>query len=107
MAGGAAALCPGGARTTSLPPAVHTASTYTTPHDWSRDRLQSERVGRPARNARSGRASIVWANGVERLASPGLSGSVMTLPLVVAVVVDQSRSPALADIIGARRARTA
>jgi hypothetical protein len=37
----------------------------------------------------------------------GVSGSAVALPLVVTVAVDQSRSPALADIIGARRVRTA
>jgi hypothetical protein len=57
--------------------------------------------------ARSGRASVVSPNGVEALASPGPSGSLVTLPLGVVVAVDQSRSPALADIIGARRMRTA
>jgi hypothetical protein len=50
---------------------------------------------------------MVLANGVVTLASPGPSGSVVTLPLGVAVAVDQRRSPALADIIGARRVRTA
>jgi hypothetical protein len=54
-----------------------------------------------------GRATILPANGVETLASVGPSGSVVTLPLVRAVGVDQRRSPALADIIGARRVRTA
>jgi hypothetical protein len=47
------------------------------------------------------------ASAVETIASPGLSGSVVTLPLDLVVAVDQSRSPALADIIGARRVRTA
>ena len=46
-----------------------------------------------------------WA--VQALASPGRSGSAVALPLVVAGRFDQSRSPALADIIGARRVRTA
>jgi hypothetical protein len=50
---------------------------------------------------------MVLANGVETLASLGPSGRVVTLPLGVAVAVDQRRSPALADIIGARRVRTA
>jgi hypothetical protein len=39
---------------------------------------------------------------VRTLASLGRSGSAVALPLVVAGF-DQSRSPALADIIGARR----
>jgi len=55
----------------------------------------------------SGRSSIVSAKGVEALASPEASGSARKLPLCVVVAIVQSRSPALADIIGARRVRTA
>jgi hypothetical protein len=44
-----------------------------------------------------------WA--VRALASPGRSGSAVALPLGSGPALDQSRSPALADIIGARRVR--
>jgi hypothetical protein len=53
--------------------------------------------------ARFGRASVVSANGVSVLASPGVSGSAGALPLMLAVAVAHSCRPALADISGARR----
>jgi hypothetical protein len=64
------------------------------PESRSAARLLRTRLGRVSRT-------------VKALASPGRSGCAEALPLSVAGALDQSRSPALADIIGARRACTA
>jgi hypothetical protein len=58
-----------------------------------------------ARGACCGRAVIVWTSAGPALASSGRSGSARWRSRSPCLV--QSRSPALADIIGARRVRTA
>jgi hypothetical protein len=70
------------------------------PHS-ARDTASQRRLA----GSRNGRAAAVWIGAGKALASPGRSGSASaTLPLPW---LCQSRSPALADIIGGRRVRTA
>jgi len=58
-------------------------------------------------SASGGRWSDRLSGTLRALAWTGRRGSAVALRLVVAVAADQSRSPALADIIGAGRVRTA
>jgi hypothetical protein len=52
-------------------------------------------LARPSADARLGRSTRASSARVQTTASPRRSGSAMALPLVPAVAVDQSRSPAL------------
>ena len=72
--------------------------------------MLSWRSGHPhARSccSRVGRAAALSAASARALASPGRSGSTRSVPPLAQGHSAQSLSPALADIIGARRVRTA